>query len=66
MSTAVLERDSTTSAGGWIELDPPVRYRTLHEARFGPRTYTSEQVAFIEQVVSERAPLTDEPIHLDD
>ncbi|MGA9313278.1 MAG: hypothetical protein WBV77_01485 [Solirubrobacteraceae bacterium] len=40
----------------WIELDPPIRFSSQASMRFGPRSYTPQQAAFIEHAVPTALP----------
>jgi hypothetical protein len=39
-----------------------IRHASQYEMRFGPRSYTPQQAAVIEQVVKDRAPLSVSPL----
>jgi hypothetical protein len=56
--------ESSVESQGWIELNPPVRFSSQAEMRFGSRSYTSEQASFIESVVPTALP--ESPLPLED
>lgn len=47
------------------EADADLR-EALHDMKFGPRSYTPEQEAFIQQAVANRKPLPGRPIPMED
>ncbi len=62
VSRAEAERDADQQ--NWIELDPPTRFSSQAAMRFGSRSYTSQQAAFIERAVP--TALSEPPLPLAD
>ena len=71
MSHSALAESPTVDHGPWIELEQPdaalvARLEAQYAMRFGPRVYTEDQHAFIDQVVRERVDLAEPPLPLED
>jgi hypothetical protein len=63
---AVLEPEVVDS-DGWVSLDDwTVSFESQFDMRSGARSYSPEQARFIQLAVSERAPLPESPVQLDD